>query len=38
MLKWFKSEIQKEETCVETQQKTAPWFKTYGFKSQHVYV
>lgn len=33
MLKWFKSEIRKEETNAETQLKTAPWFKTFGFKS-----
>jgi hypothetical protein len=33
MLKWFKSEIRKEEASVETQIKTAPWFKTFGFKS-----
>lgn len=32
MLKWFKAELKKEE------QNIAPWFKTYGYKSQHLYV
>lgn len=38
MLKWFKSEIRKEEASAENELKTAPWFKSYGIKSQHVYV